>query len=297
MIRPVIERRSSAKDTLNVKEITEKKFWDSLQLLGEKSHTSVVSETLLGLIQDSHRAMTPMAHYNNFEEKLSLILKNRLTSSKWEFDGWIPNERNVDDQVTIERARNNLKIELLNDIREALAVEYIHAIGGSEILNVDWNKSQSGKTLQESNAFDIALWLQTYCNKQNVDIYIPRNHLDKKNTVPRVTVVDVEVGKPKANDNNTPVKAQNNPSNKGGGSASKFRKDYNQPKRKAVDEGFPSNGAQAEKKAKKGCQKCLDAGKLNAAKSHETSEHVDGHISKVWSKDQREKEKEKNSKK
>jgi hypothetical protein len=243
--------------------------------------------------------MTPMAHYNNFEEKLSLILKNRLTSSKWEFDGWIPSDRNSEDLLTLERARNNLKIELLSDIREALAIEFIHALGGSEILNVDWNKSQSGKTLQESNAFDIALWLQTYCTKQNVDIFIPRNHLDKRNTVPKInTVVDSDGGKPKTvENNNTPVKAQNNSNNKSGGSASKFRKDFNQPKRKATDEGFPSNVVQAEKKAKKGCQKCLDAGKLNAAKSHETSEHVDGHISKVWSKDQREKEKEKNSKK
>ena len=32
LLRPVIERRSSAEDILNVKEITEKKFWDSLQL-------------------------------------------------------------------------------------------------------------------------------------------------------------------------------------------------------------------------------------------------------------------------
>lgn len=273
LLRPVVKVGSTASELLDFEGLTEEAFWSSLVVMETESHSSVVSDLFLEIVQDSHKALTPLAHVNLFKEKMSLIQQKFLDYTAFDLSNWVPRDLNPeleDYREKAEEARIGKIMNIQNTITGVMAQEFLHALGGSEILTQEWNKTQT-MSLQEANDFEIARWLQTYCTRKGVDMYIPRQTGDKKNTVPKTIVVEKE-----ERENESKKKIQ---PPKGKYEKYPYNNNSNSNKRK-VDDYKPQSQYQEDTSKKKKvvkvpCKKCIEQGRESASVTHEVKDHKD----------------------
>jgi hypothetical protein len=254
IIKPVIKPNSEIESLLKVARLKEEDFWKSLTQLKEATHTSVVSELCKNIIQESHLYKFPLDHYNTCEEKLSIMLNNKIKLKS--LDDIKINSDNPDS------IRKKLKEELINEVKDAFLAEYMHAIGGPELLGTVWNiKQTSGKTLVDSNPFEIAMFLQSNAGKIACPMKKEHHYIIQGKTVEK------EVISEKKPDNPIPEK----------GKKKKFGSHVliHNPNKKQVD---AVEKTEDKRQNQNGCQICTKNGKLKAAATHSTKNHDESYV-------------------
>src|SRR5690348_762098 len=145
--------------------------------LTETKNTSVVSESLIKILQNSHVAKPPLLHLREFREKIDIILNARLKSTYMnELKGWKSEE--------LEKTKDLIK----NEMKEI----FMHALGGPELLGVVWNQFNPSKSLAEANSMEIALFLQSQMNQREQIIFVPTSKIVKINAISKTPVSEMK---------------------------------------------------------------------------------------------------------
>ncbi len=258
LLKPVIKPNSHVESLLKVTTISEEGFWKAVTQLKEATHTTVVSENGKNLLLESQVFKSPLEHYNTTNEKLGIILENRV---KLQYLDELNLNMDYPDQYIKE-----LKRKVVDEVREAFLVEMMHTIGGPELLGTLWNMKQTnGKTLEKSSSFDIAMFLQ---GNSNGMIATPIRKDMQHKVVKYSSATETERSDKKSDEvkkvrdkdpwtNKSNNKGLNNPM-------------FTNPNKRAVD---AKEKRVDEKKNVNGCEICLKEGKTKAAATHSTKNH------------------------
>src|SRR5690606_13162515 len=133
-----------------------------------------VSENLLRILQDHHVPKQPLQHLREFRERLDIIMNARLKSTYM-------NEMKKWEEGELEKAKEMIR----NEIKEILSIEFMHALGGPELLGVVWNQFNPCKSLADANSMEIALFLQSIMNQREQMIFVPPVKANKVNVLSR----------------------------------------------------------------------------------------------------------------
>ncbi len=145
LLKPILKEGSDPHNLILIDSIiTEEQFWKGVMDLTETKSTSVVSESFIKILQNSHVPKPPLLHLREFREKVDIILNQRVKSTYMnELIGWKGEE--------LEKPKDLMK----NEIKEILSVEFMHALGGPELVGVVWNQFNPSKSLAEADSMDI----------------------------------------------------------------------------------------------------------------------------------------------
>ena len=268
LLKPILKEGSDPHNLILIDSIiTEEQFWKGVMDLTETKNTSVVSESFIKILQNSHVAKPPLLHLREFRERIDVILNARLKSTYM-------NELKGMKSEELEKTKDLIK----NEMKEILSVEFMHALGGPELLGVVWNQFNPSKSLAEANSMEIALFLQSQMNQKEEVIFIPTSKIVKINSVPKTSLNTKNYEKKEWKNKNENKNINNNNS---------FKPNKPQQQQQQHHQQKPKNILlQKRKGEEKGngddCDVCLKAGKLKAAVTHSTSQHDANYVNKNW---------------
>jgi hypothetical protein len=259
LLKPILKEGSDPHNLILIDSIiTEEEFWKGVMDLTESKHASVVSENFLRILQDHHIPKQPLHHLREFREKADIILNARLKApylndiKKWN-DG------------ELEKTKDLMK----NEMKEILSIEFMHSLGGSELLGVVWNQFNPSKSLADASSMEIALFLQATMNQREQLIFVPPTKVNKVNVISKTPLSDLNI---KVQHEKKEWKNNNeNSKNKQSFKPQQHQQKQLSPKKKVE-----------EKKGDGGCEICMKAGKAKAAATHLTSQHDNGYVNKKW---------------
>ena len=183
LLKPILKEGSDAHNLIQIDSIVnEEDFWKGVMDLTESKHTSVVSESFMRILQDHHNPQPPLEHIRKFRDRIDVILNNRLKAT------YLDNLK-VWREGELEMLKDSVKME----VKESLAVEFIHALGGPELLGVTWNQFKPNRSLAEASSMEIALYLQGIMNQREQIIFVPPTKLNKTNVLSKTPVNDTKI--------------------------------------------------------------------------------------------------------
>ncbi len=268
LLKPILKEGSDPHNLILIDSIiTEEQFWKGVMDLTETKNTSVVSESFIKILQNSHVAKPPLLHLREFREKVDIILNQRLKSTYMNELKGLKNEE-------LGKTKDLMKEE----VKEILSIEFLHALGGPELLGVVWSQFNPSKSLAEADSMEIALFLQSQMNQREQVIFVPTSKIVKINTVPKTPVSEMKI-------KNHEQREWKNKNEKNNNKNNSFKP--NKPQQQQHHQQKPKNILlQKRKVEEKGngddCDVCLKAGKLKAAVTHSTSQHDANYVNKNW---------------
>ncbi len=273
LLKPILKGSDPYNLILIDSIVTEEQFWEGIRDLTEAKSTSVVSESFIKILQQHHVLKPPLVHLREFRERIDVILDARLKMT-------YINQLIVNEEEEWRKTKDLVK----NEIKEILSVEFMHALGGQELLGVVWNQFNPAKSLAEANSMEIALFLQNQMNQRNQNIcipvakmvniistYKPNNSSDaqKANYEKREVGNKNEKNYNNNNNNNNSFKPQQQ-------TKSPQQQQQQKPKNVLIQK------RKVEEKTGDGCETCLKAGKTKAAATHSTTQHDSSYVNKKW---------------
>ena len=266
LLKPILKEGSDPHNLILIDSIiTEEQFWKGVMDLTETKNTSVVSESFIKILQNSHVPKSPLLHLREFRERIEVILNARLKSTYMNELKGLKNEE-------LEKTKDLIK----NEIKEILSVEFMHALGGPELLGVVWNQFNPSKSLAEANSMEIALFLQSQMNQREQVIFVPTSKIVKINAVPKTPVSEMKI-------KNHEQREWGNKNEKNNNNNNSFKPNKQQQHHQQKPKNILLQKRKVEEKEKNdNCDVCLKAGKLKAATTHSTAEHKADYHNKNW---------------
>ncbi len=270
LLKPILKEGSDPHNLILIDSIiTEEQFWKGVMDLTETKNTSVVSESFIKILQNSHVPKPPLLHLREFRERIDVILNARLKSTYMnELKGWKSEE--------LEKTKDLMR----NEIKEILSIEFMHALGGPELLGVVWNQFNPSKGLAEADSMEIALFLQNQMNQREQIIFVPTSRIVKINVVPKTPVSEMKIKNHEQREWKNKNERNNNNNNS-------FNNKPNKPQQQQHHQQKPKSVLLQKRKVEEktndgGCDTCLKAGKAKAAATHSTAQHDVNYHNKNW---------------
>ena len=291
LLKPILKEGSDAFNLIQIDSILkEEDFWKGVMDLTESKHTSVVSESLLRILQDHHNAKPPLQHLKEFRDRIDAILNARLKAIYLNnLEGL--NGEELDDIYKREKVKDSIK----NEIKEIFSIEFMHSLGGPELLGVVWNQFNPTKSLAEANSMEIAIFLQSQMNHREQMIFVPTSRIAKNNVVAKTPISEMKIkshdqkerewknkNERIINNNNNNINNNNNNSFRNRPQPQQQQQQQQNQQQQKPKHILLQKRKVEEEKVNEGCEICLKAGKKQAAATHTTAQHDVNYVGRTW---------------
>jgi hypothetical protein len=261
---PALKPGSPPFELINIDDITQDYWWEEVHNMSESSRSNgsaVVSDIFAKMVRDAIRPGSVYHHQREFGDGVKLMFEKRVKLNS------LNKFANHCDGLTPDQL-NDLKKEITKEFKNALEIEFLHALGGPQVLGPAWNQNNSGKKLEDAGSLEIASFMNRESMTENIHYAIPPDWGETHVWKIRETDGKKDNWDGRKNSNNNNSNQQKIPTN-----------NHNQQPKKKVKHVLLDKGTQQKPivvDEKPGCQKCVKAGKpQKVALTHSTAEHKD----------------------